>query len=72
MNFEATAYYSPLSNQRFFWNGSYDAEIKMNGNGIAGASGKPVFNGMVAAPSQLAFGTQIVIPGRGMGSVEDR
>ena len=68
----ATAYYSPLPNQSFYLRGSYEADIKLNGNGTNGASGKPVFIGMLAAPKSYAFGTKISIAGLGVGSVEDR
>jgi len=44
----------------------------LNGDGTHGASGKPVFNGMIAAPASYPFGTRIFIPGRGIGQIEDR
>ena len=67
-----TAYYSPLPGQTFYLRGNYEAEKILNGNGIYGASGKPVFAGMIAAPKTYAFGTQIQFDGLGMGIVEDR
>lgn len=48
--FIVTAYYSPLPDQSFYLKGNYDAEKKLNGNGTNGASGVPVFTGMIAAP----------------------
>ena len=33
-----TAYYSPLPDQEFYLKGSYEADIRLNGQGIAGAS----------------------------------
>lgn len=68
----ATAYYSPLPDQKYYLRGNYQAELLLNGNGTHGASGKPVFNGMLAAPKGYAFGTKIWVEGFGVGSVEDR
>jgi 3D (Asp-Asp-Asp) domain-containing protein len=68
----ATAYYSPLPNQKFYLRGDYEQEIILNGRGTHGASGKPVFEGMIAAPKNYGFGTKIWIEGLGVGSVEDR
>jgi hypothetical protein len=34
----------------------------LNGNGTHGASGRAVFNGMIAAPKSYAFGTRIYVP----------
>ncbi|MCP4522683.1 MAG: hypothetical protein GY828_00525 [Candidatus Gracilibacteria bacterium] len=70
--FVVTAYYSPLPNQDFYLKGNYHDEIILNGRGIAGASGKKVFSGMLAAPSSYRFGTKISLEGLGIGSVEDR
>jgi hypothetical protein len=70
--FIVTAYYSPLPNQSFYLRGNYEAEKKLNGNGTNGASGTPVFTGMIAAPKSYSFGTQIFFPGLGVGRVEDR
>lgn len=68
----ATAYYSPLPNQKYYLRGNYEAELLLNGNGTHGASGRPVFNGMLAAPKGYSFGTKIWVEGFGVGSVEDR
>jgi hypothetical protein len=46
--FIITAYYSPLPNQSFYLRGSYEADIRLNGHGTHGASGKPVYVGMLA------------------------
>ncbi|MDD4351475.1 MAG: peptidoglycan-binding protein [Candidatus Gracilibacteria bacterium] len=67
-----TGYYSPLPGQDFYVMGSYDADRKMNGNGTNGADGTQVYEGMFAAPKDLPFGTQIYIPGLGLGTVHDR
>ncbi len=68
----ATAYYSPLPGQSYYLRGNYEAEKRLNGNGTHGASGKAVFEGMIAAPKSYAFGTKVYIEGLGVGSVEDR
>ncbi|MDD3793942.1 MAG: hypothetical protein PHI37_03960 [Candidatus Gracilibacteria bacterium] len=70
--FYVTAYYSPLPGQERYLKGNYEAEIRLNGKGIKGASGKEVFPGMIAAPRNYAFGTKIYLDGVGIGSVEDR
>ena len=41
--FVVTAYYSPLPDQTRYLRGSYEADIRLNGNGTHGASGKPVY-----------------------------
>ena len=71
-DFVVTAYYSPMPNQSFYLRGNYEAEKRLNGNGTHGASGKPVFTGMLAAPSSYSFGTRIEFDGLGVGIVEDR
>ncbi|MEK7136977.1 MAG: peptidoglycan-binding protein, partial [Patescibacteria group bacterium] len=69
----ATAYYSPLPDQTHYAMGSYEADIAMNGHGIAGNDGTPVYPGMIAAPQEFAFGTRIELPELGViGSVHDR
>ena len=68
----ATAYYSPIPGQSYYLKGSYEADIRLNGKGTHGASGSPVYVGMIAAPKTYAFGTKIVIAGMGTGTVEDR
>ncbi len=70
--FVVTAYYSPLPGQSFYLKGNLAAEIVLNGNGTHGASGKPVFAGMIAAPKTYDFGTRIDFQGLGVGIVEDR
>ena len=71
-NFTLTGYYSPLPNQNFYVTGSYEAEIRLNGKGIRGADGTPVFPGMIAAPSNYSFGTKICLPDFGCGEIHDR
>ena len=70
--FIVTAYYSPLPNQIFYGAGNYEAEIRLNGNGISGAGGKDVFPWMLAAPKNYSFGTKIMLEGLWVGVVEDR
>lgn len=71
-NFQITWYYSPLVDQEYYFQWDYDAETRLNGIWTHGASGRAVFNGMVAAPSTYAFGTQIYFPKYGRWQVEDR
>lgn len=70
--FRVTSYYSPLPNQWFYNMNSYEEEKIMNWNWTHGASGKPVFDGMIAAPKSYEFGTQIVFPWRWIWEVADR
>lgn len=70
--FIVTAYYSPLPKQKEYYRWSYEADVRLNGNGTHGASGTPVFTGMIAAPKTYAFGTQIFFEWLGLGRVEDR
>lgn len=70
--FIVTAYYSPLPDQEYYITGNYEDELILNGKGIAGASGKSVFSGMLAAPGKYSFGTKIYLDGLGIWAVEDR
>lgn len=67
-----SAYYSPLPGQVRYLRGSYEKDIRLNGQGIAGADRTPVYIGMLAAPKSYAFGTKIYIPSLGIGTVHDR
>lgn len=67
-----TAYYSPLPNQSFYLRGNYEDDIRLNGNGTHGASGKEVYPGMLAGPKTYGFGTKIYLEGLGVGTVDDR
>ena len=71
-SFVASAYYSPLPNQPRYVTGSLESDIRLNGRGTNGASGKQVFPGMLACPSKYPFGTGLYIPGFGFGICEDR
>ncbi|HMT01070.1 MAG TPA: peptidoglycan-binding protein [Candidatus Absconditabacterales bacterium] len=70
--FVVTAYYSPEKDQPFYYKGNYKDEVILNGEGLKGASGKKVFNGMLAAPATYSFGNAVIFPGFGVGKVEDR
>ena len=70
--FVVTAYYSPLPDQQYYLKGNYEDEIRLNGKGIAWASGKGVFSWMLAAPKNYSFGTKIELEWLWIGSVEDR
>lgn len=70
--FTITAYYSPLLGQERYVTGSYEGDIRLNGNGTNGADGTPVYPGMIAAPKKYAFGTKMNIPGVGIVAVHDR
>ncbi len=71
-DFVITAYYSPQPNQCCYVEGSYEADVILNGGGIHGADGTSVYPGMVAAPSQYPFGTHINLPDIGVVTVHDR
>ena len=70
--FVVTAYYSPLPNQNYYLTWDYEREKRLNGQGIAWASGKPVFSGMLAAPASYRFWTKIELEWVGVWVVEDR
>lgn len=71
-SFVISAYYSPLPGQTRYATGSYEGDIRLNGNGTNGADGTEVYPGMVAAPSKYAFGTKLYIPGIGQTTIHDR
>jgi len=70
--FTISAYYSPLPDQERYVTGSYEGDIRLNGSGVNSADGTPVYPGMIAAPSNYAFGTKMNIPGIGVVAVHDR
>ena len=72
MYFTVTAYYSPLPNQSRYITWSYAGDIRLNGSWINTASGKQVFPGLIAAPSNYPFGTKIYFKWYGIGEVADR
>ena len=70
--FVVSAYYSPLPGQKVYVMGSYEADVRLNGQGLRGADFTKVYPGMLAAPPSYPFGTKISIPGVGVGTVHDR
>lgn len=70
--FVVTAYYSPLPDQKYYLKGNYEDEVRLNGRWVRGASGKPVFPGMLAAPKSYTFGTKIYLEWIGVWEVADR
>src|SRR3989338_3556467 len=70
--FTISAYYSPLPCQNRYATGSYEGDIRLNGNGVHGADGTDVYPGMIAAPRTYAFGTKMDIPSIGIVAVHDR
>lgn len=70
--FTISAYYSPLPCQSRYATGSYDGDIRLNGGGVRGADGTPVYPGMIAAPKSYPFGVKMDIPGIGIVAVHDR
>lgn len=67
-----SAYYSPLPNQSRYVTGSYESDVRLNGEGVHAADSTIVYEGMIAAPKEIPFGTKIYIEGIGMGTVHDR
>ncbi len=70
--FIVSGYYSPLPGQLRYVTGSYEGDIRLNGGGVHGADGTRVYEGMIAAPREIPYGTKIEVPGMGVGSVHDR
>lgn len=70
--FTMTAYYSPKSGQVFYYKQNFIEEVILNGQWYFGASGKKVFNGMLAWPASYPFGSLIYFPGFGLGEIADR
>lgn len=56
-----SAYYSPEEGQDFYLHGTYEDEIRMNGEGKTTASGAKVRIGAIAAPKNIPFNTRIAI-----------
>lgn len=70
--FIITGYYSPLPWQEDYITGTYEGDIRLNGSWVNGASGKAVFEWMLAAPKKYDFGTKIYLENFGVWSVQDR
>ena len=71
-SFIVSGYYSPSQWQTFFYRGNYAKETRLNGMWIRWASGKKVFNGMIAAPKTYSFGTKIFFEKYGIWEISDR
>lgn len=69
--FSLTAFYHPIPGQLKYEQGSYGAELRMEGGG-SGASGIKLEKGAIAAPPSYPFGTEIDLAGFGRGVVVDR
>lgn len=70
--FVVSGYYSPVKGQDNYYKWNYDKEVVLNWYGYRWASGKKVFNGMLAAPKSYSFGTKIYFPGYWVWEVADR
>jgi len=70
--FTVTAYYSPESGQVFYYKPNFVEEVMINGEWHNWASGKKVFNGMLAWPSSYPFWSLIYFPWFGVGEIADR
>lgn len=70
--FTVTAYYSPVSGQSFYYKPTFQEEVILNGEGYFWASGKKVFNGMLAWPASYPFWSHIYFPWFGVGEIADR
>lgn len=71
-NFVISAYYSPLLNQERYVTGSYEGDIRLNGDGVKAADNTVVYPGMIAAPPEFPFGTKMNMEGLGVATVHDR
>lgn len=70
--FVISGYYSPLPNQEHYFKGTYERDVRLNGEGVHAADGSTVYPGIAAAPSTFPFGTKMAIPGIGVVAVHDR
>lgn len=70
--FTVTSYYSPVSGQSFYYKSGFQEEVILNGQWYYWASGKKVFNGMLAGPSSYVFWSKIFFQWLGVGEIADR
>ncbi|MBI5413159.1 peptidoglycan-binding protein [Candidatus Peregrinibacteria bacterium] len=70
--FTVSSYYSPLPGQSYYFTGSYESDVRLNGEGVHMADGSVVFPGAAAAPKTYPFGTKMFIPGFGIVAIHDR
>ncbi|MFA6520825.1 MAG: peptidoglycan-binding protein [Candidatus Gracilibacteria bacterium] len=70
--FIISGYYTPLPGQSRYATGSFEGDVRLNGEGVHSADGSHVYPGMLAAPKNYPFGTKMEIPGFGIVAVHDR
>lgn len=70
--FIISSYYSPIPGQSRYFTGSFEGDVRLNGEGVTAADGTKVYPGIAAAPKNFTFGTKIFIPGFGTVAVHDR
>lgn len=70
--FVISSYYTPLPGQTKYFTGSFEGDVRLNGEGVTAADGTKVYPGMAAAPKRFPFGTKMQIPGVGMVAIHDR
>ena len=70
--FYVTAYYSPVPWQQKYTTWSYEWDVRLNWEWKHTASWKEVFDWLMAAPRNYAFGTKIYLEWMWIWSVEDR
>lgn len=70
--FVVTAYYSPLPDQKYYYTGNYESEVRLNGHWTHWASWKEVFSWMLAAPKTYEFWTKIYLEWLWVWEVSDR
>ncbi len=67
-----SSYYSPLPGQEHYFTGTFEGDVRLNGEGVHTADGKLVFPGTAAASKQYPFGTKMEVPGVGIIGIHDR
>lgn len=70
--FVVSSYYSPLPGQKRYFTGTYEGDVRLNGDGVIAADGSRVYPGIAAAPRIYPFGTKMEIPGFGIVAIHDR
>lgn len=70
--FIISSYYSPLPNQNKYFTGSFEGDVRLNGEGVTAADGTKVYPGIAAAARRFPFGTKMEIPGFGIVAIHDR
>ncbi|MBI2638673.1 peptidoglycan-binding protein [Candidatus Peregrinibacteria bacterium] len=70
--FVISSYYTPLPNQSRYITGSFEGDVRLNGEGVHSADGTLVYPGMAASSREYPFGTKMEIPGFGTVAIHDR